>query len=162
MPSCVPKTESCSKFCIYIRLNNDPEVFTLEARRLTASSRCRWISGVLGQLLDCKVLLLLDGGVACGGWLRGNSELWIPAAHPNTIHVNTHVNKQINIRHRNTTALISRSVSCKRQILKSSGQVTNLEHVKTFPPEQWGEYCRYKGMCSVSTAKLPLSRSLIT
>lgn len=57
------------------------EDVTLAASRFTASSLFRRSSGVLGQLLDCRVLVLLDGGVTCGGWLRGNSE-------PPPTHVN--------------------------------------------------------------------------
>ncbi len=56
-------------------------VCTLAARRLTASSRRRCSSGVLGQLLDRRVLVALSGGVGWGGWLRGGSELGSPPAH---------------------------------------------------------------------------------
>lgn len=40
---------------------------TFAARRLTASSLRRCISGVPGQLLVLSVLVALEGGVGCGG-----------------------------------------------------------------------------------------------
>lgn len=52
---------------------------TFAARRLTASSLRRCTSGVPGQLPVLSVLLVLDGGVGCGGWLRGSSALAPPA-----------------------------------------------------------------------------------
>lgn len=52
---------------------------TFAARRLTASSLRRCTSGVPGQLPVRSVLLALDGGVGCGGWLRGSSAVAPPA-----------------------------------------------------------------------------------
>lgn len=53
-------------------------ICTFAARRLTASSLRRCISGVPGQLLVLSVLVALEGGVGCGGWLRGSSVLGPP------------------------------------------------------------------------------------
>lgn len=47
---------------------------TLAARRRTASSLRRCISGVPGQLLVLSVLAALEGGVGCDGWVSGSSE----------------------------------------------------------------------------------------
>lgn len=48
---------------------------TFAARRLTASSLRRCISGVPGQLLVLSVLAALEGGVGCGGWVSRSSVL---------------------------------------------------------------------------------------